>query len=188
MTRLNPGEATKVSLTCQIVRVPYVLPKISISFTSLAQGVPTECSEAFNFPIFYHIFFTYSRLQSVDSFRHGWDMLRFTSLKFVSEIFIGKFDFVKDELHLQQMFPGIVFVDKKEYKASSHINSHLHSFSVPFFQYGMVMKGSGLAELYWFRFNIDMTNTMFIECMVDNNSLLAKADFLLQHLIFVISE
>lgn len=166
---------------CRVLGVPYGMPDLVIRYTNIVGDVPVEREERVRLDVFFHAFFTYSSVDSVDSFRHAWCMMKYTSRVFVSDVFVGKFDIVKGETQLKRMFPGIVYIDKKEYKESE-------TFVVPFFQYGMVMNYHTAGGRVWIMIHIDMSNSMFIEFIVDSPGLVHTAHFLLQHLVFILSE
>jgi hypothetical protein len=171
-----------------VKRIPYKMPAFTIDYFCVQDDVPKSESHRITFPIFYQCFFGFVRLKSVDFFRSEWDCMKnYCYEKIVTNIFIGKFDFVKDELHLKTIFPGAILLDRKEYQVWTTVNKHKHPYSVPFYQYGMALRNHA-EETFLIRLNLDMTNTVYIECLVETQALSAKADFLLQHIQFVISE
>jgi hypothetical protein len=181
----QPGSKLSLTLQAQILRVPYETPEIMLSYSYLDNDVPKENMGSFIFPIFYHSFFTFVRMSTNEYFRYQWDLKKHSHMRLVSKIFIGKFDFVKDEFHLQQVFPGVQCLDRAD--GLSKVHKAGQQVSVPLYQYGMAMRGSP-EEVFWVRLSIDTTNTMFLECLVENSNLRSKAEFLLNHIIFVISE
>lgn len=185
---MKPGLSYLNKITATIETIPYSMPEFIIKYHFLQANTPVEEQFELSFPIFYQSFFTFAAFQSIDKFRASWDVKKYTCHeRLVTSIFIGKFDFVKDELHLQRVFPGIILTEFHQHLSRADESRQMDNYLVPFHQYGMILK-NGSDEIYWMQLNIDMTNTMFIECLVETASLREKAKFLLKHIRFVISE
>lgn len=142
----------------------------------------------FEVPIFYPAFFTNLALESANSFRLQWDRSRCGLRHVVSEIFIARFDLVKDEDRLRLIFPGLRFVRKREYRGVSRVKKDSYCFNVPFFQYGFGLRRPGL--MYWLRLNIDITNAAFVEtCVeVEDSGDMPQVEFLINHIISILSD
>lgn len=164
------------------------MPELLIKYHYLQDSQPKEQTHEITFPIFYQSFFTFAAVQTIDKFRASWDVKKYLCHeRLITSIFIGKFEFVKDEMHLQRVFPGIIFTEFRQFTPNDKDRRPMDSYMVPFHQYGMILR-NGSDEVYWMQLSIDMTNAMFIECLVETAMLREKARFLLQHIRFVISE
>lgn len=169
------------------MKVPYQMPRLCVRFVQVQSGHPVEQQLTFEVPIFYPAFFTNLRLQSANRFRQTWDAAKYSGQHVASDIFIGRFDLVKDEARLQLLFPGMLFLAQQDFPGVAHTKKDSYSFRVPFFQYGLALHRAGAN--YWLRLNVDITNAIFIEtCVPAQEASMPEVEFLINHIISILSD
>lgn len=165
------------------------MPRLKFTYSFIPDSLPQQCDIEVPFPVFYHTFFRFLKLFHSNEFRYNWDMKGLYCKRRISSIFIGKFELVKDELHLSKLLPGIIFLEKKEYKSTVMISGQANVHTLNLYQYGAIMRENE-EEHILLRVNIDNTNAMFLECITDGKFPHSdtRVDFLLNHLVYVLSE
>lgn len=186
---LQPGQTVEIQTLFRAIKVPYEMPKLRFKFMHIPQDLPVELTKLVCFPVFYHSFFRFLKLSHSNEFRYNWDMKGLCCRRRISNIFIGKFELVKDEFHLSMLLPGVIFLEKKEYKSTVLVSGVSNMHTLNLYQYGAILRETN-DEHILLRLSIDNTNAMFLECLTDSKtpSGLERVDFLVNHLVYVLSE